>query len=188
MPTPYTEGNGCAYLWKINSQYKCSCQGPETVECTCYSIADAVKCKHFKPESVDLEIYLQQQLKEILNNASFRVNDPIGNVELVEETDNGLKVTARLTKEGERIMKNDPVNHPSHYTAGGIECIDAIAAALSYHKDPVEAWLTGQIIKYIWRWPLKNGLEDLEKAKFYLERLMDHIIESEDSNGQNRND
>lgn len=69
-------------------------------------------------------------------------------------------------------VKNDPVNHPSHYTSGRIECIDAIAAALSCHEDPVEAWLTGQIIKYIWRWPLKNGLEDLEKAKFYLDRLI----------------
>ena len=68
--------------------------------------------------------------------------------------------------------KDDPVDHPSHYTAGGIECIDAIAAALSCHKDPMGAWLTGQIMKYIWRWPLKNGLEDLKKARFYLERLI----------------
>jgi hypothetical protein len=69
---------------------------------------------------------------------------------------------------------NDPVQHPAHYTAGGIECIDAIKAALTCHKDPIAAWLTGQIIKYMWRWPLKNGLEDLRKAKFYLDRLIEH--------------
>jgi hypothetical protein len=158
MPTPYTEGNGCVYLWKTNSQYKCSCQGPETVECTCYSIADATKCEYFRPESEEVKIYFQQLKESVLEKASFLDKDSYAKA----------------------AEKNDPVNHPSHYTAGGIECIDAIAAALSCHKDPVEAWLTGQIIKYIWRWPLKNGLEDLEKAEFYLERLMGHIIESKD--------
>ena len=66
----------------------------------------------------------------------------------------------------------DMVNHPPHYTSGGIECIDAIAAALSVHKDPMSAWLTGQILKYCWRFPLKNGVEDLKKARFYLDRLI----------------
>ena len=68
--------------------------------------------------------------------------------------------------------ESDPVNHPAHYTAGGIECIDAIAAALTCHTDPVAAWLTGQVIKYLWRWPMKNGIEDLKKARFYLDRLI----------------
>lgn len=67
---------------------------------------------------------------------------------------------------------NDPVNHPAHYTAGGIECIDAIAAALTSQNDPMAAWLTGQCLKYLWRWPLKNGLEDLKKTRFYLDRLI----------------
>ena len=69
----------------------------------------------------------------------------------------------------------DMVNHPPHYTAGGVECIDAIRAALTCHTDPYSAWLTGQVIKYIWRWPMKNGVEDLEKAQFYLERLIKEI-------------
>ncbi len=71
--------------------------------------------------------------------------------------------------------KNDPVNHPAHYTAGGIECIDAIAAAISCQHDPVAAWLTAQCLKYLWRWPLKNGLEDLKKTRFYLDRLIDLV-------------
>lgn len=73
--------------------------------------------------------------------------------------------------------KNDPVKHPAHYTAGGVECMDAIAAALISQKDPVDAWLTGQIIKYLWRWPMKNGVEDLMKARFYLERLLAKCLE-----------
>lgn len=76
------------------------------------------------------------------------------------------------SKDGEP-EKHDPVNHPSHYAAGGIECIDAIAAALTCQTDPVQAWLTGQVIKYLWRWPLKNGAEDLRKAQWYLNRLIE---------------
>lgn len=68
---------------------------------------------------------------------------------------------------------NDPIQHPTHYCFGGIECIDAIYAALTCHTDPVDAWLTGQVLKYMWRWPLKNGLEDLRKARFYLNRLIE---------------
>ena len=66
---------------------------------------------------------------------------------------------------------NDPVNHPAHYTQGGIECIDAIEAACT-GLDGQEGYLVGQVIKYIWRWKHKNGLQDLEKAKWYLERLI----------------
>lgn len=67
---------------------------------------------------------------------------------------------------------NKAVEHPAHYNAGGIECIDAIESALACQREPVQAFLTGQVLKYLWRWPLKGGVEDLEKARFYLERLI----------------
>lgn len=77
-------------------------------------------------------------------------------------------------------MANDPVNHPAHYTSSGIECIDAISAALSSYKNPMHAWLAGQVIKYIWRAPLKkNYEEDLRKAKFYLDRLVESFNKKE---------
>lgn len=79
---------------------------------------------------------------------------------------------------------NDPVNHPNHYTASKYECIDVIFDVLSFHTDSVSGWLTGQIIKYIWRWPLKNGVEDLKKIRFYLNRL----IEYEENKNQNGSD
>lgn len=66
----------------------------------------------------------------------------------------------------------DMVNHPPHYTQGGIECIDAINAACE-GRPAYEGYLTGQVIKYIWRYPYKNGLEDLKKAEFYLKRLIE---------------
>ncbi|MBA9088777.1 hypothetical protein FHR92_005310 [Fontibacillus solani] len=65
----------------------------------------------------------------------------------------------------------DSVNHPAHYTAGNVECIDAIDAATT-DLNGAEAYNTGQVIKYIWRWKRKNGLEDLRKCRWYLDRLI----------------
>lgn len=77
-----------------------------------------------------------------------------------------------LRDEMEAENAHDAVNHPAHYTAGGVECIDAIAAALTKYENPMDAWLVGQVIKYLWRAPLKGKYrEDIRKAQFYLNRL-----------------
>jgi hypothetical protein len=65
----------------------------------------------------------------------------------------------------------DNVNHPNHYTQGGIECIDALAAATINLKG-IEAVCTANAIKYLWRWKQKNGVEDLEKARWYIDKLI----------------
>lgn len=65
----------------------------------------------------------------------------------------------------------DNVNHPKHYTQGGIECIDALAVATVELKG-IEAVCTANAIKYLWRWKQKNGVEDLEKARWYIDRLI----------------
>ena len=64
------------------------------------------------------------------------------------------------------------VNHPSHYTSGKVECIDAIESA-TCDLTGIEAVCTANIIKYVWRWKLKNGIEDLEKASWYLNKLIE---------------
>ena len=69
-------------------------------------------------------------------------------------------------------VNNDSVNHPSHYTKGGIECIDCIESVISSVSDPVQAFLVGQVVKYLYRYTMKNGLEDLRKAQWYLNRLV----------------
>lgn len=72
-------------------------------------------------------------------------------------------------------QENDAINHPSHYTYGGIECIDAINAVVNEIPNGICAWLTGQVIKYIWRWMHKNKpVEDLKKCRFYLDRLIEN--------------
>lgn len=71
------------------------------------------------------------------------------------------------------------VNHPSHYqTKSGIECIDVMEACTE-DLNGAEAVNTCQIIKYIWRWKKKNGLEDLKKTRFYLDRLINHVEKTE---------
>ena len=65
----------------------------------------------------------------------------------------------------------DNVNRPSHYTAGKVECIDAMEAAVT-GLEGMDTVLTAQILKYIWRWKKKNGVEDLRKAEWYLKRLI----------------
>lgn len=65
----------------------------------------------------------------------------------------------------------DPVNHPSHYTQGSVECIDAIESALG--PEGFVAFLRGQVIEYQWRVGLKdNAAQDAAKANWYGERLV----------------
>jgi hypothetical protein len=66
--------------------------------------------------------------------------------------------------------KQDMVNSPSHYNESGIECIDALQAMLG--KD-FDAYLQGNIAKYLWRYRYKNGIEDLKKAQWYLNKLIE---------------
>lgn len=78
---------------------------------------------------------------------------------------------------------NDPnVTHPSHYQSEtGMEVIDVIEA-FTFDLKGIEATDTGNILKYICRWPNKNGLQDLKKAKWYLEHLINHVEKLEKEN------
>jgi hypothetical protein len=66
---------------------------------------------------------------------------------------------------------SDPVNHPAHYTQGGIECIEALKAALGF--EGFKSYCRGNIIKYLWRTEHKNKVQDLKKARWYLDRLIE---------------
>ena len=70
----------------------------------------------------------------------------------------------------------DNVNHPSHYNQGGVECIDALKAA-TINKPPFEAVCVSNVIKYLWRYEEKNGIEDVEKAMWYIERLHKELVD-----------
>jgi hypothetical protein len=69
--------------------------------------------------------------------------------------------------------RHDNVNKPAHYQ-GKVECIDAIESAVE-GLEGIEAVCTANVIKYVYRWKKKNGKEDLLKAKWYLEKLIDGL-------------
>lgn len=71
-------------------------------------------------------------------------------------------------------QKHDTVNHPAHYTAGKVECIEALESATE-NLSGIEAVCTANAIKYLWRWKHKNGAEDLKKARWYLDRLISRV-------------
>jgi len=62
-------------------------------------------------------------------------------------------------------VPNDMVNNPGHYNQGKIEVIDFI-------EDQKLDFRAGNVIKYVCRYQAKNGLEDLKKARWYLDRLI----------------
>ena len=66
--------------------------------------------------------------------------------------------------------QGDPVNSPDHYTKGGIECIEAIQAALT--AEEFRGYCKGNALKYVWRERHKGGTESLEKAAWYLDYLV----------------
>jgi len=68
-------------------------------------------------------------------------------------------------------MTHDPVNSPFHYThSGSVECIEAIESSMG--AEAYKGFLKANVIKYVWRYEHKKGLEDLQKAQWYLARLI----------------
>ena len=81
-----------------------------------------------------------------------------------------------VLKSVETVLKpvEDQVNHPRHYTRGGIECIDALDAAVA-GCPPDEAICVANVIKYVWRYTDKTPVESLKKARWYLDRLIGKV-------------
>lgn len=71
------------------------------------------------------------------------------------------------------FMIEDTVNHPSHYASGEIECIDAIESSMT--NEAFCGYLKGNVQKYMWRYENKGGLESLEKAQWYLNKLISRV-------------
>ncbi len=78
---------------------------------------------------------------------------------------------------------NDNIN-PQHYRNGEVECIDALAAA-TVNKPGIQAICVGNVIKYLWRYESKNRLEDVKKAQWYLNKLIEEM-EKHDTGSQSQ--
>ena len=93
-----------------------------------------------------------------------------------EEANMDKPLVDQKAKDNAGKLEIDMVNHPAHYTAGNVECIDALESMSMGYQDTVQAALAWQVVKYIWRSPLKGKqLEDLQKAQFYLNRLIEKV-------------
>lgn len=76
-------------------------------------------------------------------------------------------------------VKEDKINHPKHYKLGnGLETID-IVEAVTVNLQGIEAVCVGNVLKYICRYSKKNGLEDLKKAQWYLNHLIEKMEKGE---------
>ena len=70
-------------------------------------------------------------------------------------------------------MERDMVNSPVHYNKHGIECIQAIRATLT--DEEFRGYCKGNVLKYTWREAYKNKDEDLQKAQWYLNKLLSEL-------------
>lgn len=95
-----------------------------------------------------------------------RLNAKLMGYEVIDDTPTIAETAAKRSED----VKPDPVNHPAHYTSGGIECIDAMQAA--FGAEVVKDFCLCNAFKYLWRHRNKNGVEDLKKARWYLNRLI----------------
>ena len=105
-------------------------------------------------------------LTELYKRASSLVRD---------DADNGLKAAS---------SKTDAVNHPDHYKIGDIECIDVMLATQGV--DAVINFCICNSFKYIYRHVNKNGLEDIRKAKWYLNKALELVDSRKDKCGTSK--
>lgn len=107
------------------------------------------------------------EIKRVLHDGSYQVD--FGKHGVFKLHDDMLE------EAGSAVDKtNDAVQHPSHYTQGKVECIEALKSA-TVGLSGIEAVCTANAIKYLWRQKRKNGVEDLKKARFYIDYLIKYL-------------
>ena len=136
---------------------------------------------------MNYEEYLERKRQELIKDmekAGIEQLDYDSDVKTIIRDGNGNVLDIQMKEPGESFnscrVRNglDMVNHPKHYKAkNGMEVIDVIEA-FTANLSGYEATHTGNVIKYICRWKEKNGLEDLKKAQWYLNRLIKNIEEN----------
>ena len=136
---------------------------------------------------MNYEEYLERKRQELIKDmekAGIEQLDYDSDVKTIIRDGNGNVLDIQMKEPGESFnscrARNglDMVNHPKHYKAkNGMEVIDVIEA-FTANLNGYEATHAGNVIKYICRWKEKNGLEDLKKAQWYLNRLIKNIEEN----------
>lgn len=151
-----------------------------------YSLFPEVPVKDMKDEAFNVKnsSNLSESPEKHLNLSELlklkNKEDPI--IEKPEDYDDKfdeLKIKLKsLGKSVERKPENDLINHPNHYTAYSREVIDTMQGDMT--PEEFTGYLKGNIIKYISRYQGKNGVQDLEKAQWYLNKLHDTVKDMKD--------
>lgn len=111
----------------------------------------------------------------------FNRTEWINNFEREREAERKKNGMNELESRVETIKPEDPVNHPAHYADScSLECIDLMELIFGRVDNAFPGFLLGNAFKYIWRHKKKGGLEDLEKAEWYLEKFDDVDLCDED--------
>lgn len=105
--------------------------------------------------------------------------DEDGNIHILSQEETGDNTNAKAAS-----SKTDAVNHPDHYKIGDIECIDVMLATQGV--DAVINFCICNSFKYIYRHVNKNGLEDIRKAKWYLDKALELIDSRKDKCGTSK--
>ena len=142
----------------------------ETLNCYCNGIDDCDNCELIKKYDRDTSEFTDQY-----SCIFHKMSDDMLNkcYNWYKELDPAACENAQDSCCGKE-SNVDMVNHPSHYNQGGIECIDALKAA-TVSKTGIEAVCTANAIKYLWRYEEKNGIEDVKKARWYIDRLIKEL-------------
>ena len=112
------------------------------------------------------EIKLQWETKQEIRILTKIPYDLTRVIDLSYELDKKYATDSKLENAKTTETQSDPVNSPTHYQTGLIETIDSIKNILGH--DKIQAYCTGNVIKYLSRYREKNGLEDLKKAETYV--------------------
>jgi hypothetical protein len=97
-------------------------------------------------------------------------------------TSTGIESTSKVYYDGTRkFFDKNKVPHPPYYLSEtGLEVIDVIEA-FTFNLKGIEAFDTGNVIKYACRWKNKDGVQDLKKLIWYAQHLIDHLEKSKSS-------
>lgn len=118
-------------------------------------------------QEVDLMKFTKQKIDEI-NTEINKLNDKLKNI---SRCINDIVQFVLPEEEPDSTSTNDSVNHPSHYETGNFECIDVMIETQG--KEAVMDFCVCNAFKYIYRHNNKNGIEDIKKAKWYLDKYIE---------------
>ena len=173
-----TRNHGEYGLWEFNDANHCECSlcGYVVTDAEAYKLKECPDCGAFMGEQ---EYTLRDdETVPVVTEQAEPKNKTCNDSENYDRQDNycSYKKAVGFMEDvcycEEFKPAHDAVSHPSHYCKGGVECLDAIKAALG---DKYEGFLAGNVLKYVYRYPDKNGVEDCRKAAFYLDKLIKEL-------------